>query len=76
MDCIVQLDQVACYQSGNSVLLICNRHLSCSEGIRLDYCNMIATTGAYDMAIITLGRLYFVLSYRLAPTEALSVLYR
>jgi hypothetical protein len=36
---------------------------------------MIATTGDYGMAIIMLGRLYFMLSYWLTPTDALFVLY-
>jgi hypothetical protein len=42
--------------------LIYNKNLACSEGTGLDCCIMIATTGDYDMAIITLGRLYFMLS--------------
>jgi hypothetical protein len=32
-------------------------------------------TGDYDMTIITLDRLYFVLSFWLTPPDALSVLY-
>jgi hypothetical protein len=75
MGCIVRLDQVARYQPGNSVLPYHNRNLVCDEGIRLDYCDVITTTGDYGMTIITLGRLYFVLSYRLAPIDALSVQY-
>jgi hypothetical protein len=55
--------------------LICNRNLACGEDTRLDCCDVIATTGDYGMAIITLGRLYFVLSCRLAPIVALYVQY-
>jgi hypothetical protein len=54
--------------------LICNQNLACGEGIGLDYYNVNATTGDYNMAIITLGRLHFMLSCHLAPTDALSVL--
>jgi hypothetical protein len=36
---------------------IFNRNLACGEGIGLDYCNVIATTSDYGMAIIKLGRL-------------------
>jgi hypothetical protein len=53
--------------------LICNRNLAYGEGIRLDYCDVIPTAGELGMAIIILGRLYFILSCRLAPTDATSV---
>jgi hypothetical protein len=53
--------------------LICNKNLDCGEGTRLDYCDVIATTSDYDMAIITLGRLYIMLSCWLPPSNALSV---
>jgi hypothetical protein len=36
---------------------------------------MIPTTGDYDMTIITLGCLYFILSCRLTPIDALPVQY-
>jgi hypothetical protein len=55
--------------------LICNMNLAYSEGTRLNYRGMIATSGHYDMAIITLGRLYFVLSCRLARTNVAFMLY-
>jgi hypothetical protein len=55
--------------------LICNMNLACDQGTRLDCYDMITTIGDYDMAIIMLVRLYFVLSLCLAPTDALSVLY-
>jgi hypothetical protein len=55
--------------------LICNRNLACGESTRLDCYIMIATTGDYGMAIIMLGRLYFMLSCWLTPTDALFVLY-
>jgi hypothetical protein len=35
----------------------------------------MATTGDYSMAIITPGKLYFMLSYRLTTPDALSVQY-
>jgi hypothetical protein len=53
--------------------LTCNRNLAYDEGTRLDCCDVAATTGDYDMAIITLGRLYYILSCQLAPTNALSM---
>jgi hypothetical protein len=49
--------------------LICNKNLACSEGTRLDCCNVISTAGELGMAIITLRKLYLVLSCRLAPTD-------
>jgi hypothetical protein len=55
--------------------LLCNNNLACDEDKRLDYCDVIAITCDYDMIIITLGRFYFVLSCRLAPTDALSMPY-
>jgi hypothetical protein len=55
--------------------IICNRNLVCGEGTRLNCCDVITTTGDYDMAIITLDRLYFVLSYRLTPTDIVYVPY-
>jgi hypothetical protein len=56
--------------------LICNRNLACGKGTRLNYCEVIASTGDYGMTIIMLGRLYSMLSCRLAPTDASSVQYR
>jgi hypothetical protein len=55
--------------------LIYNMNLACDQGTRLHCCDMITTTGDYDMVIITLVRLYFVLSLCLTPTDALSVMY-
>jgi hypothetical protein len=52
---------------------ICNRNLACSEGRRLDCCNVISAAGKLGVTIIMLGRLYFVLSCRLTPTDATSV---
>jgi hypothetical protein len=43
---------------------ICYRNLSYGEGTKLDCCDMVAATGDFGMAIITLGRIYFVLSCR------------
>jgi hypothetical protein len=45
---------------------ICNRNLPCGEGKRSDSCDVIATTGDYDMTIITMGilLLHVVLSVR------------
>jgi hypothetical protein len=53
--------------------LICNRNLAYDEGTRLDCCNEISVTGELGMAIITLGRLYFMLSCRLTPTDVASM---
>jgi hypothetical protein len=53
--------------------LTCNRNLACSEGTRQNCCDVITVSGDYDMTIITLDTLYFVLSCHLAPTNALSV---
>jgi hypothetical protein len=52
---------------------IYNRNLVCGDGTSLDYCNVISITGELDMTIITLGRLYFVLFCRLAPTNVAAV---
>jgi hypothetical protein len=38
--------------------LICNINLACGEGIRVDCCDVIATTSDYNMTIITLGKLF------------------
>jgi hypothetical protein len=50
--------------------LICNRNLVCDEGTKLDCCDVNSAAGELDMTIITLGRLYFVLSCQLAPIES------
>jgi hypothetical protein len=42
--------------------LICNRKLACGKSARLDYCDVISAAGELGMTIITLGRLYFILS--------------
>jgi hypothetical protein len=49
--------------------LICNKNVACDKGARLNYCDMIFVAGELGVAIITPGRLYFVLSCRLAPTD-------
>jgi hypothetical protein len=54
--------------------LISNKNLACGDGAGLNCCDMTAATGDYDMAIITLGRLYLVLSCQLTPPDAPSVL--
>jgi hypothetical protein len=53
--------------------LIYNMNLACVEGRRLDCCDMIAATRDHDIAIISSGRLYFVLSCPLAPTDTSSM---
>jgi hypothetical protein len=53
--------------------LICNRNLTYNEGIRLDCYNMICATSELGMPIITLDRLFFMLSCCLAPTDVMSV---
>jgi hypothetical protein len=50
--------------------LICNWNLAYNKGIRLECCDMISTASNFDMVIITLVRLFFVLSCRLAPINA------
>jgi hypothetical protein len=56
--------------------LINNRNLACSVKASLDCCDVTAITSDYDMTIITLDMLYFVLSCWLTPIDALSMLYR
>jgi hypothetical protein len=41
----------------------------------LDYCEATSNIGDYGIAIITLNRLYFMMSYRLTPPNSLSMLY-
>jgi hypothetical protein len=53
--------------------IIYNMNLAYGEGIRLDCCNVICTTGELDMTISMLGRIYFMLSCQLTPTDAASV---
>jgi hypothetical protein len=50
--------------------LICNRNLAYGKGTTLEYCDMISTASNFDMVIITLGRLFFMLSCRLTPINA------
>jgi hypothetical protein len=45
--------------------LICSRKLACGECTRLDCYDMIAPTGDFGMAIISLGRLYLCCLVRL-----------
>jgi hypothetical protein len=45
--------------------------LACGEGTRLDCCDVILATRELGMTIIKLGRLYFVLSCRLAPSDVM-----
>jgi hypothetical protein len=40
--------------------LICNRDVVCGEDTRLDCCDMISTTSEIGIAIIMLGKLYFM----------------
>jgi hypothetical protein len=55
--------------------LICNRNLACGKGIRLDCCDVISVAGELGMVIITLDRLFSMLSCRLAPTDVALVQY-
>jgi hypothetical protein len=50
-----------------------DKHLACSDGMNLDYCEVMAITGDFNMAIITLDTHYFVLSCHPAPPVALSM---
>jgi hypothetical protein len=52
-----------------------NKHLASDDETNLDCCEVIVIIVDYDMAIITLQSLYIVLSCRLTPADALSVLY-
>jgi hypothetical protein len=62
------IDRVIAY------FLIYNKNIACNGGTRLDCCDVNVTPSDYDIAIITLDRLCFVLSCRLAPSDALSLL--
>jgi hypothetical protein len=53
--------------------LIYNRNLACDEGIKLDCYDVITVTGDHGMIIITMGKLYFVLSCRFASTDVASM---
>jgi hypothetical protein len=55
--------------------LISNRNLACGDEASLYCCDMITISGDYDMPIITLDRLYFMLFCQFTPTDALSMLY-
>jgi hypothetical protein len=52
-----------------------NKHLASDDETNIDCCEVIVIIVDYDMAIITLQSLYIVLSCRLTPADALSVLY-
>jgi hypothetical protein len=52
-----------------------DKHLSCGDGTNLDCCEVMAITVDYDMIIITLGNLYFMLSCQPTPPDALFVQY-
>jgi hypothetical protein len=49
--------------------LICNRNLDCGKGTRLYCCDVISVAGKFGMVIITLGKLSFLMSCWLAPTN-------
>jgi hypothetical protein len=53
--------------------LICNRDVACVKGKRLDCCDVSSAAGELGMVIIMMGRLYFVLSCRLDPTDVAPV---
>jgi hypothetical protein len=53
--------------------LIYIKNIPCDECIRLDYYDVISTADELGMTIITLGRLYFLLSCWLTPTDATSM---
>jgi hypothetical protein len=69
----VLLHLVPRYWPGNTVLPYLQQESSLRGGIRLDSCDVISTAGNLGMAIITLGRLFFMLSCRLTPIDAPSV---
>jgi hypothetical protein len=52
-----------------------DNHLACGDGTILDRCEVMANTGDFDMAIITLDSHYFVLSCHPTPPDVLSVAY-
>jgi hypothetical protein len=53
--------------------LICNKNLAYGEGTKIDGCDVVSAASELDMTIITLGRLYSVLSCWLAPIDVVSV---
>jgi hypothetical protein len=53
--------------------LIRHMNLACSEGTRLDCCDVISTAIELGTTIITLGRLYFMFSCQFTPTDAAPV---
>jgi hypothetical protein len=55
--------------------LIRNRKQACGDGTKLDCYDMIFAAGEFDMTIITLDILYFMLSCQLATTDATLVLH-
>jgi hypothetical protein len=73
MCCIIRPDLVACYCLGSICSLICNRNITCGDEVTLDCCKVIIIIGDYDMVITTLNNLYYVLSCRINPQDALSM---
>jgi hypothetical protein len=52
-----------------------DKHLACGDGMKLDCYGVIAITGDYNIVIITLDNLYYVLSCQSTPPKVPSVLY-
>jgi hypothetical protein len=52
-----------------------DKHLACGDEMNLDYCEVTTITGDCDMAIITLGSLYSMLSCQPTLPDALSMWY-
>jgi hypothetical protein len=76
--CVLELELEASNFLSNGLHLYCltgfyytNRVMECSF-----ICDVISTAGELGMTIITLGRLYFVFSCRLAPTDVVSMQHR
>jgi hypothetical protein len=44
-----------------------DRNLACGVGVNLDYGSVKTATGNFDIVIITLGHIYFILSSRPMP---------
>jgi hypothetical protein len=63
----------------NQLVIACslsrNRNLACGEGTRLHCCIVFSVVGEFGMAIIMLGRLYFMLSCQLTPIDVALMLH-
>jgi hypothetical protein len=70
----VLLDWEASYHPESGMHRNSDKNLACGDGMNLDYDEVMASTGDSDIAIITLGSYYSMLSCQPAPPDALSTL--